>query len=57
VYCFHSGPLDEAHARLHKLIQMAQTAADKPANITLLPVDLSKDAELKTIPAPVRERG
>jgi hypothetical protein len=55
VFFFHSGPIDAANARLNGLIQAAQTAAGQPANITLLPVDLSKDAELKTVPRPVRE--
>ena len=55
VFFFHNGPIDAAHARLNGLIQTAQSAADKPANITLLPVDLSQDADLKTVPRQVRE--
>ncbi|MCY2994230.1 MAG: hypothetical protein NTY19_41105 [Planctomycetota bacterium] len=55
VFFFHSGPIDAVNARLNGLIQAAQAAAGQPANITLLPVDLSKDAELKTVPRQVRE--
>lgn len=55
VFFFHSGPIAEDQARVNGLIQSAQTATDKPANVELVAVDVSRDAELKTVPRSVRD--
>jgi hypothetical protein len=55
VFCFHRGALDQAGTRLQELVEAAQRSTEKPANIGWLSIDLTKDPDLKTVPAPVRE--
>jgi hypothetical protein len=55
VFCFHRGDLDQGGARLQALVEAAQRSTEKPANIGWLSIDLAKDPDLKTVPAPVRE--
>ena len=52
-YYFHKGPIAEAAAKLHRLIDEASTSQTQPANVMLAKIDLEKDPELKGVPRDV----
>jgi hypothetical protein len=55
VFCFHREPLADGPAGVREAILAAQRSDKQPANIGFVPVDLSKDAELKGVHKLVRE--
>ncbi len=55
LYCFHEGELDAASQQLQEAVKAASQDEVAPANIIFLPVDLSKDKELTSVPPDVKQ--
>ena len=54
VYHFHSGDMQQAFAETKEQLNDARNEKVSPLNVAVYPVDLAKDAELKTVPRDVR---
>lgn len=54
VYYFHDQPVTDADGSLHDLIETMSENPDAAANLSLIPIDVARDPDLKTVPPDVR---
>ncbi|MEE3370895.1 MAG: hypothetical protein VX346_16270 [Planctomycetota bacterium] len=54
VYYFHDQPVTDADRSLHELIETLSENPDAAANLSLIPIDMARDPDLKTVPPDVR---
>ncbi|MAV34482.1 MAG: hypothetical protein CMJ59_03405 [Planctomycetaceae bacterium] len=55
VYYFHDQPVTDDDRALHALIEQVSEKRDAAANLSLIPVDLARDPDLKTVPPDIRK--
>ena len=54
IYYFHDQPVTDADSSLHELIETLSENTDAAANLSLIPIDVARDPDLKTVPPDVR---
>ena len=54
VYYFHDQPVTDADRSLHVLIEQMSENPEAAANLSLIPIDVARDVDLKTVPPDVR---
>ena len=54
VYYFHDQPVTDTDRSLHDLIETMSANPEAAANISLIPIDVARDPDLKTVPPDVR---
>ena len=54
VYYFHDQPVTDTDRSLHDLIETMSVNPEAAANISLIPIDVARDPDLKTVPPDVR---